>query len=124
MPLSSRKLKEGNYMNRFKELTIEWQRLIQVCQLAPYSKISNIEFENGNPVFIGNIEERVLLTKHKNTAKPLSDDFELKTQWITFIAYAKKRGDFSIDALSVQDGLPNLVETKRPDINRMFTQVK
>jgi len=124
MPFSSRKLKEGNYMKRFKDQTEEWQRLIQVCQLAPYSKISNIEFENGNPVFIGNIEERVLLTKHKNTAKPLSDDFELKTQWITFIAYAKKRGDFSIDALSVQDGLPNLVETKRPDINRMFTQVK
>ena len=124
MPLSSRKLKEGNYMKRFKNQTIEWQQLIQVCQLAPYSKISDIEFKNGNPISIGNIEERVLLTKHKNTAKPLSDDFELKTQWMTFIDYAKKRGELSIQALSVQDGLPSIVETKRPDINRMFTQVK
>jgi hypothetical protein len=111
-------------MKRFKEQTIQWQQLIQACQLAPYSKISNIIFKNGNPITIGHIEERVLLNKHNNTAKPLPDDYELKAQWIHFIAYAKKRGDFSIDVLSVQDGLPSLVETKRPDINRMFTQVK
>ena len=111
-------------MKRFKDQTEEWQQLIQACQLAPFSKISNINFENGNPVSIGNIEERVLLAKHKNKVKPISGDFELKSQWIHFIAYAKERGDFSIDVLSVQDGLPSLVETKRPDINRMFTQVK
>ena len=111
-------------MNTFKNQPKNWQHLITTCQSVPFGKINQINFIKKEPVSFGEIEEMVLLTKQTKTVVKRSDDFELKTQWINFIEYAKQRGDFVIDVLSVQNGLPTLVETKRPDINREFSQIK
>ena len=111
-------------MNTFKQQTKNWQQLISACQLAPFSKINQIIFKDGQPVSFGDIEETVLFKNVANGVKPSLQDFELKMQWINFIQYAKKRGDFTINVLSVQSGLPEKVDTKRPDIHREFSQIK
>jgi len=111
-------------MKRNNSQSKNWQHLIHACQLASFSKIYDIIFENGQPVSIGNIEESVLLKSITDAIKPSSQDYELKSQWINFIKYAQKRGDFTIDILFVQNGLPEKVDTKRPDISRMFSQVR
>lgn len=111
-------------MKTYKSQTKSWQQLIRACQLAPFSKIFNIVIKNTEPVSFRAIEETVLFKNVANVVKPSLQDFELKNQWVNFIEYAKKRGAFTIDVLSVQNGLPTLVETKRPDINREFSQIK
>ncbi|NQV37208.1 MAG: hypothetical protein HQ509_04270 [Candidatus Marinimicrobia bacterium] len=111
-------------MNTFRNQPKNWQHLITTCQSVPFGKINQINFEKKEPVSFGEIEEMVLLTKKSERMTRTSGDFELKTQWVNFIEYVKQRGDFTIDVLSVQNGLPTLVETKRPDINRDFNQLK
>ncbi|MBC8213209.1 MAG: hypothetical protein H8E71_01000 [Candidatus Marinimicrobia bacterium] len=111
-------------MNTFKQQTKNWQHLITTCQSVPFGKINQINFEKKEPVSFGEIEEMVLLTKKPEPMIRTAGDFELKNQWVNFIEYAKKRGAFTIDVLSVQNGLPTLVETKRPDIHREFSQIK
>ncbi len=111
-------------MKTYKSQTKSWQQLIRACQLAPFSKIFNIVIKNTEPVSFREIEETVLFKNVANGVKPSLQDFELKMQWINFIQYAKKRGDFTINVLSVQSGLPEKVDTKRPDIHREFSQIK
>jgi len=108
---------------RWNSLSNNWQRFIVTCQKAPYSKISGIQFQKGQPLTFTDIQASYLMKEALAEKHHSLKDYELKTQWVNFIRFVQTQEDFTLDLLVVQNGLPEKVDLRLPHLKQSFNQM-